>query len=288
MSALLSLRAPEGSEYTQTQPPPHGTHRIHHLRALLIHVLTAEAEAIMGKLHMKRTPTEQAEHDLRKARKAARRAAKHARRHTSISDDDSAGPSSRKRPRTDDLSDSESPSHRGHKPDYDYVRAQVEEERFREKMWGAYGEDERLDGVEASFNSYAHIPRRWRGGGMDRMDDELDIDPQMMEEEDYAEWVRDGMWKYVHSFITLNDFLVDAPLLDVSMQTNMRSRSARKQSAQHATLALKLSGTRRNVWRKRKKSVSVGDGRNATSSGLRMFLASIGSPLATRASRPAV
>ena len=47
------------------------------------------------------------------------------------------------------------------------------------------------------MNSYAHVPRRWRGGGMERMDDELGIDPQYMEEEDYAEWVRAGMWRCV-------------------------------------------------------------------------------------------
>ena len=60
---------------------------------------------------------------------------------------------------------------------------------------GAYADDERLDSAEARFNDYAHVPRRWRSGGMDRMDDELDIDPQMMEEEDYAEWIRANMWK---------------------------------------------------------------------------------------------
>ena len=57
------------------------------------------------------------------------------------------------------------------------------------------GDDDRLDGVEASMNSYAHVPRRWRGGGMERMDDELDVDPQYMQDEDYAEWVREGMWR---------------------------------------------------------------------------------------------
>ena len=90
---------------------------------------------------------------------------------------------------------STSGSHRAHKPDYDRIQAEVEEERFREKLWGAMGDDERLDSVEASLNSYAHVPRRWRGGGMERMDDELDTDPRYMEDEEYAEWIRARMWR---------------------------------------------------------------------------------------------
>ena len=76
-----------------------------------------------------------------------------------------------------------------------FFAADADELRFQDSMWGAFQDDERLDSLEADFNSYAHIPRRWRTGGMDRMDDELGIDPQMMEDEDYAEWVRGGMWK---------------------------------------------------------------------------------------------
>ena len=165
------------------------------------------------KLRLKRTPAEQAEHDLRKARKAARKAATHKHRDDDYERDDYK----RKRRRTDDdgLDDSDveygpqpagsssSGSHRAHKPDYDRLQAEIEEERFRERLWGAMGDDERLDSVEASFNSYAHVPRRWRGGGMERMDDELDIDPRYMEDEDYAEWIRAGMWRYVLLYCSL-------------------------------------------------------------------------------------
>ncbi len=168
-----------------------------------------------SKLRLKRTPAEQADYELRKARKAARKAAKlkHHRDGADDYDDYARYAKRRKRQRTDeqgplddvvDDSDEEygpqpaaspSGSHRAHKPDFDYIRAQVEEERFRDKLWGAMGDDERLDSVEASLNSYAHVPRRWRGGGMDRMDDELDVDPRYMEDEDYAEWIRAGMWR---------------------------------------------------------------------------------------------
>ncbi|KAI0785870.1 hypothetical protein C8Q75DRAFT_313958 [Abortiporus biennis] len=165
-----------------------------------------------GKLHLKRTPAEQAAHDLRKAQKAARKAARRATKHAREANEDpySSHPSSSKRRRTDEPDwgyDSDtaygppppSSSSSRRQPDYDHIHAQMEEERFREKMWGAFEDDERLDSVEARLNDYAHIPRRWRDGGMDRMDDELNIDPQYMEEEDYAEWVRAGIWKKQHA-----------------------------------------------------------------------------------------
>ncbi|KAL1945207.1 hypothetical protein VTO73DRAFT_2058 [Trametes versicolor] len=181
-----------------------------------------------GKLHLKRTPAEEAEREWRKAQKAARKAAK--KKLQSRSDDEEADSydereraHARKRRRTEDAqstyhdSDSEygpqpaaastsgsasgsgAGSHRAHKPDYERIQAEIEEMRFRDKLYEALGEDERLDSVEASLNTYAHIPRRWRGGGMERMDDEVGIDPKYMEDEDYAEWVRSGMWRKKHA-----------------------------------------------------------------------------------------
>ncbi|KAJ8473424.1 hypothetical protein ONZ51_g7872 [Trametes cubensis] len=147
-----------------------------------------------GKLRMKRTPAEEAERAWKKAQKAARKAAKHKR----YADDDFVDPDSEYGPQPAP-SGSGAGQHRAHKPDYDQIAAEVEEMRFREKLYDAMGDDERLDSVEASMNSYAHIPRRWRGGGMDRMEDDLTIDPQYMEDEDYAEWVRAGMWKKKHA-----------------------------------------------------------------------------------------
>lgn len=158
----------------------------------------------MGKLRLKRTPEEQAAHELRKAQKRARKATKHRSTDQYLDDDVEREPKKRRTGSSsqqydyvfdEDFPDEAGPSHRDHKPDYDYIYAELEENRFREKLCGAFDDDERLDSVEARLNSYAHIPRRWRGGGMERMDDELGMEPQMMEEEDYAEWVRAGMWK---------------------------------------------------------------------------------------------
>ena len=210
----------------------------------------------MGKLHMKRTPAEQAEHDLRKARKAARKAAKRARRHAGSSDDEGEGSSYAKRQRTAEAhggdfdEDRDLPAGHAHKPDQDYIYAQVEEERFREKMWGAFEDDERLDSVEARFNNYAHIPRRWRSGGMDRMDDEMNVDPQMMEEEDYAEWVRANMWKWVPLFVLVKLGLMK--FAGSSTRLSLPNKNARRRNELRAKRVLKLWKTRRASWRRRR------------------------------------
>ena len=92
------------------------------------------------------------------------------------------------------------PSERQHKPDYDAIRADLEEKRFREKMLGALEDDEGLHFVEARLNDYAHVPGRWRGGrgagkGRWGAEDGADVDPRDMSDEEYAEWIRVGMWR---------------------------------------------------------------------------------------------
>jgi hypothetical protein len=117
----------------------------------------------MTRLHLKRTPEERAR---RRAYKAARR----------------------KRGRDEHEARSQKPSS-SHEPDYDAIRAELEERQFRDKMRGALEEDERLDGINTRFNDYAHIPDRWASDAHDA------ADPQYMDDDEYAEWVRQGMWK---------------------------------------------------------------------------------------------
>lgn len=137
------------------------------------------------KLHLKRTPEEEHQRARRKAYKAAQRAAKRKNR----SDDHVAGSSSRKKEHLSSDDDEYGPSPSSHKPDYDTIRAELEEMRFREKMWDALEDDERLDGINTRFSGYAHIPDRWSR-------DEHDLaNPQYMGDDEYAEWVREGMWK---------------------------------------------------------------------------------------------
>lgn len=121
------------------------------------------------------------------------------------SDEDDAGSSCGPHP----VNSSKIPSDwkgNSHKPDYDTIYAELEEQRFREKMFDALGDDERLDSIEARFNDFGHVPDRWRsagglkaGEGIRDEDDFLRLDPQNMDEEEYAEWVRTGMYRKTHA-----------------------------------------------------------------------------------------
>jgi hypothetical protein len=177
----------------------------------------------MPKLNLKRTPEEETTRQRRKQKKKEEK-----RRKRNESADSIDG--SRKRHRTngtdeflpkwsssdDDIGgDSESQpgpsspraSQSSLKPDYDKIRAELEEQRFREKMFGAFEDDERLDSLEARLNDFAHVPGRWRPGGggqpgnavfdEQRVDDFLNVDPRYMDDEAYAEWIRVGMYRFV-------------------------------------------------------------------------------------------
>jgi len=78
------------------------------------------------------------------------------------------------------------------------LHTEAEEAYFRSKLFSAMEEDERLDGLEASFNSHAHIPHRWDSpvGCSSGTKDAADI--SAMTDEEYAEWVRRGMWRRTH------------------------------------------------------------------------------------------
>ena len=55
------------------------------------------------------------------------------------------------------------------------------------------GEDEYVHGLHARFDAYdaGRIPKRWQG-----LDSEAEsVNPALMEEEEYAEYIRSGMWR---------------------------------------------------------------------------------------------
>jgi hypothetical protein len=170
------------------------------------------------KLHLKRTPAEQAEQEWRKAHKAARKASRREHHSRGAWDDSldaaesSDGGRARKRRyygSDDDGNDAYGPlppprastSRTWGAEDDAAVHAEVEEARFRDKMWSALGDDERLDAVEARLNDYAHVPRRWQRGGSGQAGAAIDefeaVDPGQMDDEEYAEWVREGIWRCV-------------------------------------------------------------------------------------------
>ncbi|KAJ3975809.1 hypothetical protein EV361DRAFT_865133 [Lentinula raphanica] len=170
----------------------------------------------MPKLHLKRTPEEEA---LRRLRKKEKKEAKRRKK------EDHYGPSSSSSKRrhreaavgeefTDQQWDSTEgdeefigprPGPSNYQADYETLRAEIEEQRFREKMALAFEDDERLDSIEARFNSFAHVPAHW-GGRNDskaRMnydnDEFLAMDPMSMDDEEYAEWIRMGMYRKTHA-----------------------------------------------------------------------------------------
>ncbi|KAF5380581.1 hypothetical protein D9615_004677 [Tricholomella constricta] len=177
----------------------------------------------MPKLRLKRTPEEEAAHQLRKEQ---RREAKSKRKHGNV--DDHGAPSlkrSRQHATTSrpwassddepqaDYDHEPGPSSSSHrtsssvKPDYEELRAELEEKRFREKMAAAFEDDERLDSLESRFNDFSHVPGRWRTDGSqpgkpvydDGADDFLKMDPRYMDEEEYVEWIRMGMYRKTHA-----------------------------------------------------------------------------------------
>ncbi|KAF9451516.1 hypothetical protein P691DRAFT_796698 [Macrolepiota fuliginosa MF-IS2] len=173
----------------------------------------------MPKLHLKQTPEEARR---RKEKKESRRKRRH----------DSDSSHSRKRPRTSQepleperkwVSSDEDEEQYGpqaaastsysthsssgrHKPDQDEIRAEVEGMRFREKLFDAFADDERLDSLEARLNDFAHVPDRWRTESTSTRakfnvfedDDWLKMNPSTMDDEEYAEWIRMGMYRKTH------------------------------------------------------------------------------------------
>ncbi|KIJ39062.1 hypothetical protein M422DRAFT_210577 [Sphaerobolus stellatus SS14] len=150
----------------------------------------------MGKLHLKETPEERAERKWRKAKRAERKARKASHRHEGPTPPSNWG---------DDESWIPPPS--SSKIDLDQIRAEIEEQRFKEKLYDAMEDDNdyhrgaRLDGLEAHMNAYGHVPNRWRGaapGGQEHLPDPLSADPNMMTDDEYSEWIREGMWRRSH------------------------------------------------------------------------------------------
>jgi hypothetical protein len=159
----------------------------------------------MPKLKLKRTAAEEREHALRKARRAAKRASKSATAGSS---------SSRDYPLLFDLPD-DAPlpdpyddlhaSGSSRTSDSAYARALRDSEEMRrraklEDVWAAADEGHwgSRDALEAEMNSYSHVPKRWRDGSTRYAEAPEESGGQIedMDDESYAEWIREGMWKY--------------------------------------------------------------------------------------------
>ena len=165
----------------------------------------------MPKLNLKRTPVEEAAHQARKRKRkdAKRRESQRSEQPSSrtygtatcewASTDEEAG-------NDDEPSSSTWRSRRPPPAQNHHIQAEIEDIQFRERMFDALGDDERLDSLEARFNDYAHIPGRWRASKASKhghtthsdQDDFLRMDPHTMDDEEYTEWIRLGMYRCVN------------------------------------------------------------------------------------------
>ncbi|KAL0955854.1 hypothetical protein HGRIS_002056 [Hohenbuehelia grisea] len=192
----------------------------------------------MPKLHLKRTPEEEARKAEKRRKKEHKSKHKTKKRHADAepststrkwaSDDDDESddgepygpPPPPPEPSSSNINiDANHHNHHHHhdsryKIDYDAIRAELEEQRFREKLASAFDDDDRLDNVEAHFNHFAHVPDRWQSSGSgsgsssrktrrgiqdEFVEDFLTMDPAYMDDDEYAEWMRLGMYRKTHA-----------------------------------------------------------------------------------------
>ncbi|KAJ7072660.1 hypothetical protein C8F01DRAFT_1206142 [Mycena amicta] len=166
----------------------------------------------MPKLNLKRTPQEEADRRARKRQKREHHSSRASKRR------EPSEPHSATRKWASDEDSDDSP-YAANKPgpsasgsgndnlereaDHETLRAELEEARFREKMAAAFDDDDRLDSLEARMNDYAHVPGRWRTqkqSGVSYAEEDLfNLDPAQMDDEEYAEWIRTGMYRKTHA-----------------------------------------------------------------------------------------
>ena len=161
--------------------------------------------SLMPKLHLKRTPAEEEERTRRKARKAKREEAKRLGQKYDIHGSSSTSTgnnhhrSKRRATATGENADYDTDYESDDRLEWleEQHHRKQEEEEFQQRLWDELGQQERLDNLTSNLNSYHHIPQRWKSGEAADLEDAAYNDPNSMDDERYAEWMRQGMWKYV-------------------------------------------------------------------------------------------
>lgn len=179
----------------------------------------------MSKLRLKETPLEREERIAKERRRAARKERKkgaqlhfdyendveqrqwrlseptiyRAPEDTGVAYDQSASTSTSHAHRTEGNEGNEAPfsKPRPTGTSYGQIQKELEEANFRAKLFDAMDDDERLDSIEARFSAY-RIPDRWKDDDSNSRDNKDTGDPNYMDDEEYAEWVRRGMWERRH------------------------------------------------------------------------------------------
>ncbi|KAG8896774.1 hypothetical protein FRB99_008654 [Tulasnella sp. 403] len=159
----------------------------------------------MPKLNLKETKAERDEKEWRKLRKAARKAARYRDNDEAGSGSSSSRRNRAKYPRSNTdggdefvhpQEDGWVPPSTASKADEDEIRAQLEEEEFRAKLFDAMGLDSGQDSAQAMFNDF--VPPRWQGTSLGDVPGSGTYGLEFMDDEEYAEYVRQGMWERTH------------------------------------------------------------------------------------------
>ena len=195
----------------------------------------------MPKLHLKRTPAEEEERAQRKARKFKRKEAKHLGQKYDLRGSSSTSTRDnhhRSKHRATDTGEDAS-----HDTDYEsddrlewleeQHRRKQEEEEFQQRLWDELGQQERLDNLMSNLNSHPHIPQRWKSDGMTDLEDAVPNDPNLMDDERYAEWMREGMWKYV-TFVVCDCCFPSREALARKRNTQAYQEQLRKKAEEEA------------------------------------------------------
>lgn len=160
----------------------------------------------MPKLHLKETKADREERELKKIRRAARKAARY---HNYEETDGASGstpsthkrrskaPSQKPHDYVFDEEDGWTPPQSSVKFDYrDDLQAQ--EDEFRAKLFDEMELDAGQDAAQARFSDY-HIPTRWRDQTGFEASGSIPQSKTAMDEEEYAEYIRRGMWERTHA-----------------------------------------------------------------------------------------
>ncbi|EJD54122.1 hypothetical protein AURDEDRAFT_157377 [Auricularia subglabra TFB-10046 SS5] len=146
----------------------------------------------MGKLRFKETDLEREERTWRKEERAKRK--RHERAERYADDDEHDGRSSRKHRRRDSPLPEKSSTEKGLEEEaYRRLLREEEDKAFRAKLFDEMGFEDEADNVHAMMGDY-FVPDRWASSVH-----AAPANPDHMTDDEYAEWVRESMWKRTHA-----------------------------------------------------------------------------------------
>lgn len=147
----------------------------------------------MGKLRFKETDAEQEERAWRKEQRAKRKRHERAERYAADEDERDGRSSHKHRRRDSPLPEKSRAEKELEEEAYQRMVREEEDRRFRAKLFDELGFEDEADNVHAMMDDY-FVPDRWASS-----EHTAPANPSHMTDEEYAEWVRESMWKRTHA-----------------------------------------------------------------------------------------